>query len=44
VGQGRFEMTPVQLGTRRENDVAVTSGLSAGDSIVTDGVMLLKAP
>jgi cobalt-zinc-cadmium efflux system membrane fusion protein len=44
IGQGRFEMIPVELGSRREGEVAVTSGLRAGDRIVTDGAMLLKAP
>ncbi len=39
-----FERTPVTLGIRLNDQVAVSSGLRAGDRVVTDGVMLLKAP
>jgi membrane fusion protein, heavy metal efflux system len=39
-----FERTPVTLGIRLNDQVAVSSGLHAGDRVVTDGVMLLKAP
>ena len=34
--------TPVTLGTRSGEKVAVSQGLSAGDRVVTDGVMLVK--
>jgi membrane fusion protein, heavy metal efflux system len=39
-----FERTPVTLGIRLNDQVAVSSGIHAGDRVVTDGVMLLKAP
>ena len=40
--KGYFVPVPVQLGIRSGERVAVTSGISVGDIIVTDGVMLLK--
>ncbi|HXJ37973.1 MAG TPA: efflux RND transporter periplasmic adaptor subunit [Bryobacteraceae bacterium] len=39
---GEFERVPVELGVRNGDQVAITSGIKAGDTIVTDGVMLLK--
>jgi cobalt-zinc-cadmium efflux system membrane fusion protein len=41
-GAGSFAQTPVSLGGRAGERIAVTRGLSPGDRIVTDGVMLLK--
>ena len=40
---GEFEPVPVELGVRDGDRVAITSGIRPGDTIVTDGVMLLKA-
>lgn len=40
---GRFQTVPVELGSKVGDRIAVTSGLSKGDRIVTDGVMLLKS-
>jgi cobalt-zinc-cadmium efflux system membrane fusion protein len=40
---GKFRQTPIQLGVRVGNMVAVLDGLKAGDQIATDGVMLLKS-
>lgn len=39
---GTFLLTPVQLGNRTDSMVGVLSGLSPGDRVVTDGVMLLQ--
>jgi cobalt-zinc-cadmium efflux system membrane fusion protein len=39
---GIFDRVPVNLGNRVGEQVGVTSGLKAGDRVVTDGVMLLK--
>ena len=39
---GRFEPRPVSLGSRTGDMVRVVSGVSAGDSIVSDGAMLLQ--
>lgn len=39
--RGTFEVRDVKLGQRTGDRVAVTSGLSTNDRIVTDGVMLL---
>lgn len=39
----RFTRRAVTLGTKLNNGVAVTSGLSAQDRVVTDGSILLKA-
>jgi membrane fusion protein, heavy metal efflux system len=42
-GKGTFQRVQVQLGQRINDRVAVLQGLNAGDRIVVDGVMLLKA-
>ena len=39
---GRFERRQVSLGPRAGDMVRVLSGVSAGDSIVADGAMLLQ--
>lgn len=39
---GTFEQTPVVLGYRAGDRVAIMAGLKAGDRVVTDGAMLLK--
>jgi Cu(I)/Ag(I) efflux system membrane fusion protein len=39
---GRFEERKVTLGKPAGDVVRVLHGLSAGDTVVTDGVMLLK--
>ena len=41
-GVGRFEERNVSLGKRAGDLVRVTSGVQPGDSVVVDGVMLLK--
>lgn len=41
--KGDFEPVKVTLGSQLDGRVAVTSGVKAGDRIVVDGVMLLKA-
>ena len=40
---GRFLSTPIQLGQRHEEGYAVTGGLKAGDKLVTQGSIYLKA-
>jgi cobalt-zinc-cadmium efflux system membrane fusion protein len=40
---GVYQRVAVELGSRIGDKVAITKGLSAGDRVVTDGVMLLKA-
>jgi hypothetical protein len=40
---GRFLSTPIQLGQRHEEGYAVTEGLKAGDKLVTQGSIYLKA-
>jgi cobalt-zinc-cadmium efflux system membrane fusion protein len=40
--RGDFVPVIVQQGTRMGDRVAITSGIKAGETIVTDGVMLLK--
>lgn len=42
IARGRFQTTPVTLGTRTGDRVAVLTGLQEGQRIVTDGVMLLQ--
>lgn len=42
-GPGRFMSTPVELGQRHDDGYAVASGLRAGDSVVTQGSIYLKA-
>jgi membrane fusion protein, heavy metal efflux system len=39
---GHFRQIPVRVGRRSEDLVSISSGLSPGDRIVVDGVMLLK--
>ncbi len=43
IARGVFQQTPVTLGGRSGERIAVLSGVSPGDRIVTDGVMLLKS-
>lgn len=40
---GKAEMVAVKTGQRDENRVEITSGLSAGDTIVTTGLQFVKA-
>jgi membrane fusion protein, heavy metal efflux system len=40
---GKFERVGVRTGVRVGDRIAITGGLSAGDLVVTDGAMLLKA-
>ena len=40
---GRFLATPVELGKRHTDGFAVTGGLKAGDRVVTQGAVYLKA-
>lgn len=40
---GRFQPVEVQTGGRTDDHVAITAGLKAGDRIVVDGAMLLRA-
>jgi cobalt-zinc-cadmium efflux system membrane fusion protein len=42
-GKGTYQRVRVKLGQRISDRVAVLEGLNAGDRIVVDGVMLLKA-
>lgn len=42
ITRGQFQQTPVTLGNRSGDMVAVLSGLEPGQRVVTDGVMLLK--
>ena len=42
-GPGKFLARPVETGLRAEGSVAVLSGLSAGDRVVTRGAFLLKS-
>jgi cobalt-zinc-cadmium efflux system membrane fusion protein len=42
ISPGRFRETPVTLGARLGEKVAVSQGLNSGDRVVTDGVMLVK--
>lgn len=41
--RGRFEAVPVQLGKRHNGGYAVRKGVSAGDRVVTQGSVYLKA-
>jgi cobalt-zinc-cadmium efflux system membrane fusion protein len=43
VSRGVFEPTPVKLGNRVGDLIAVLDGLRPGDRVVTDGAMLLKS-
>jgi membrane fusion protein (multidrug efflux system) len=40
---GKAQEIKVETSTRTENDVLVTSGLNAGDTVLTTGIMTLKA-
>ncbi|MFC5271812.1 efflux RND transporter periplasmic adaptor subunit [Adhaeribacter terreus] len=40
---GKAKEVKVETGTRTEKDVLITSGLSAGDTVLTTGIMALKA-
>jgi len=42
LSKGRFEARQVELGNRVGEVVAITSGVSPGERVVVDGVMLLK--
>lgn len=42
-GPGEFQRARVELGTRMDGKVAINQGVKAGDQVVVDGVMLLKA-
>jgi cobalt-zinc-cadmium efflux system membrane fusion protein len=42
VAPGRFERRRVEIGKPAGDVVPVTRGLRAGDTVVVDGVMLLK--
>jgi membrane fusion protein (multidrug efflux system) len=43
VGEGgKVEARPVRLGLSSANDVAVTSGLAAGDRVVVDGILKVQ--
>lgn len=43
VRNGKAEMAVVQLGTRTEDKVEILNGLQAGDTILTTGIMQVKA-
>lgn len=43
IGAGRFEKTRVALGSRLGDKVAVLKGVTDGDRVVADGVMLLQS-
>ena len=40
---GKAQEAMIETGTRTEKDVLVTSGVSAGDTVLTTGIMTLKA-
>lgn len=40
---GKFQKTPITLGERAGDKIAVLTGLKAGERIVVDGVMLLQS-
>ena len=42
-GNGRFERRGVKIGRSLEGSLEIISGLSAGDSIVSDGALLLRS-
>jgi cobalt-zinc-cadmium efflux system membrane fusion protein len=42
-GPGRFQQTEIAVGKRTAEILPVLSGLKAGDRVVVDGAMLLKA-
>jgi len=43
VSPGTFEPVKLKLGPHVGDKIAVDSGLSAGDRVVTDGVLLLRS-
>jgi membrane fusion protein, heavy metal efflux system len=43
VSPGVFQQTPVTAGSRAGEKIAILAGIKAGDRVVVDGVMLLKA-
>jgi membrane fusion protein (multidrug efflux system) len=43
VGQGgKVEARPVRLGLSSANDVAISSGLSAGDRVIVEGILKVQ--
>ena len=40
---GRFQPVEVKTGSRTENRISILSGVRAGDRVVVDGAMLLRA-
>jgi multidrug efflux pump subunit AcrA (membrane-fusion protein) len=42
-GEGRVEPRPIELGLEDDENVAVESGLKAGEQVVVRGVLALKA-
>ena len=42
-GNGHFERRTVRLGRSFESTVEIAAGLKAGDTIVSDGALLLRA-
>jgi membrane fusion protein, heavy metal efflux system len=42
-GNGRFERRPVKLGRTFDGSLEIVSGVSAGDTIVSEGALLLRA-
>lgn len=42
-GPGQYEQRPVKLGARTEDWVEVTSGVQAGENVVTEGAFLIDA-
>jgi multidrug efflux pump subunit AcrA (membrane-fusion protein) len=43
VAPGRFERRPVTLGPEQDGRVPVLAGVRAGESVVSDGALLLEA-
>jgi cobalt-zinc-cadmium efflux system membrane fusion protein len=39
---GSYQMRPVTVGAKTAAQVAITRGLQAGDSVVTEGSFILK--
>ncbi len=42
VKKGRAKFVKVETGSRQESDIEITKGISAGDTIVTTGIMFIK--
>lgn len=40
--QGKAEPKPVQIGTRTDKEIQITSGLSDGDTVITTGILQLR--